>query len=88
MEFCIDSAELRKALEKIEAAEERGFYHCLAVFCFSHAGHMLDENRAVYVDLCERAGSPTGSQFDWGRGQGITRRFRFVDGKLVADTTP
>jgi len=82
MEFCIDAAELRKALKEIEAAEAHGFMHCLAVAKLTSAGYMLNECRASYDSLLERA-HPTDGRFDWGRFQGVTRRNRFVDGKLI-----
>lgn len=83
MDFCISSLELRKALVAIEAAEKNGFDYCLAVFQMSSAGPMLDQYRATYYsDLIEKA-DPTDDNLDWGRFQGVTRRNKFVDGKLV-----
>ncbi len=82
MEFCIDAEQLRKALAEIEAAEKNGFMYCLAVFRFSQTGQMLDQNRAVYSDLCEKA-HPTDGNLDWGRFQSVTKRNKFVRGKLV-----
>ncbi len=82
MDFCISSFELRKALETIEAAEKNGFDYCLAVFQMSSAGPMLDQCRATFSDLIEKA-DPTDPNLDWGRFQGVSRRNKFVDGELV-----
>lgn len=82
MNFCIDAEQLRKALAEIEAAEKNGFMHCLAVFRMASAGQMLDQNRAEYSDMIEKA-HPTNGRFDWGRFQGVTRLNRFENGKLV-----
>lgn len=88
MYFCIDATQLRKALAEIEAAEANGFMHCLAVFRMASAGHMLDDNRAEYSDLIEKA-DPTNGHLDWGRFQSVTKRNRFVDGYLVPlDASP
>jgi len=81
MEFCITAGELRKALAEIEQAEKNGFFHCLGVFKFSQAGQMIDQNRAVYSDLLEKA-HPTDGNLNWGRFQGVTRRNKFIKGKL------
>jgi hypothetical protein len=82
MEFCINGEQLRKALAEIEAAEKNGFMFCLAVFKITQAGYMLSDTRADYSDLCERA-HPTNENFDWGRFQGVSRRNKFKNGKLV-----
>ena len=82
MEFCIDATQLRRALADIENAEKNGFNHCLAVFRIISAGYMIDDTRANYSDLLERA-HPTDGSLNWGRFQGITRDNQFVDGKLV-----
>lgn len=82
MELCISADDLRKAIIDIEKAEANGFMHCLAVFKMTSAGRNLDECRAEYSDLSERA-HPTDANFNWGRFQGVTRRNKFVDGKLV-----
>lgn len=81
MSFCIGADALRAALADIEAAEKNGFHHCLAVFDVAQAGRMLDDCRAVYSDLIEKA-HPTNPSLNWGRFQGVTRRHRFVDGRL------
>jgi len=81
-EFCISGEELRKALREIEKAEKNGFYHCLAVFELSSVGYMLSDCRLTFSDLWERA-HPSDLTLDWGRCQGITRRYKFKDGKLV-----
>ncbi len=82
MDFCITAEQLRAALKDIEAAEANGFHHCLAVFRLPAAGPMLDQNRAEYSDLIEKA-HPTDGSLDWGRGQDVTRRHRFEGGRLV-----
>jgi hypothetical protein len=87
MMFCIDAAQLRRALVDIEAAEKNGFMHCLAVLNLTQAGPMLDDCRVEYSDLCERA-HPTDGGFNWGRFQGVTRKNRFVNGKLVPIKQP
>jgi len=82
MDFVITAEQLRVALKEIEAAEANGFHHCLAVFRMSTAGPMLDQNRAEYSDMIEKA-HPTDGRLDWGRFQGVTRRHRFESGELV-----
>lgn len=81
MEFCISPDELRKALKEIETAEKNGFNYCLSIFRFVSAGSMIDENLAEYTDMIEKA-HPTDGRFDWGRGQGVTKRNKYVGGKL------
>lgn len=82
MELCISAEELRKALAQIEEAEKNGFMHCLGVFKITQAGYMLDQCRATYSDLLERAHPQDGS-LNWGRFQSVSKRHRFEDGKLV-----
>jgi len=82
MEFCIDTNNLRKALSEIERAENNGFDYCLAIFRFAKAGRMLDDNIAEYSDLIEKA-HPTDGHLDWGRGQDITKNYKFINGKPV-----
>jgi len=81
MQFCVDAEQLRKALAAIEAAEKNGFMHCLAVMEMSSAGAMIDECRASYTDLLERA-HPTNGHLNWGRFQRVSARNTFKDGKL------
>ena len=81
MNFCITGDQLRKALADIDAAEKNGFMHCLAVFDITQAGKMIDECRAEYSDLVEKA-HPTDGNFNWGRFQGVTRKHRFENGRL------
>ena len=87
MMLCIDAAELRKALAEIEAAEKNGFMYCLAVYKMAQAGPMLDECRAVYSDLLERA-HPTNSNYNWGRFQRVTQTHRFRNDTLVPIKQP
>jgi hypothetical protein len=82
MNFCIDAEQLRKALAEIEAADKNGFKHCLAVFYMESAGRMIDQNRAAYSDLVERA-HPTDPAFNWGRFQAVSRYNQFINGELV-----
>ncbi len=82
MSMSIGADELRKALADIEQAEANGFMHCLAVFDMASAGPMLDNCRAKYSDLLEKA-HPTDGNFNWGRFQRVTRRHKFADGELV-----
>jgi hypothetical protein len=82
MDFCITGKELRRALKDIKVAEKNGFDHCLAVFKIVRAGHMLEDTRAEYSDLIEKA-HPTDGYLNWGRFQGVTTRNKFKNGKLV-----
>lgn len=82
MEICIDATELRKALADIEAAEKNGFMHCLAVLRLSSAGYNLDQCRVQYDSMIEKA-HPTDGNLNWGRFQGVTKRNKFKNGKLV-----
>lgn len=84
MELCINAEQLRKALADIEAAEERGFMFCLAVFKMSAAGPSISDCRADYSDMIERA-HPTDGKQDWGRFQSVSKRAQFIDGELVYD---
>jgi len=79
--WCINAEQLRKALKEIEIAERNGFDCCLAVFVPTSAGRALDQCKLEYSDLVERA-HPTRCH-NWGRGQNITKRFRFASGHLV-----
>ena len=87
MFFCIDAKQLRAALAEIEAAEKNGFHHCLAVFRLARVGNMLDACRADYSDLLERA-SDTDKSLDWGRFQGVSRKFTFDGAKLAPIDRP
>jgi len=82
MNFSIGAEELRKALAEIEAAEKNGFMHCQAVLKFKRLGHCNAWIELAYSDLWEKA-KPNDGKFDWGRGQGVTLRNKFVEGKLV-----
>ena len=82
MEFCIKAHQLRAALKRIEAAEANGFHYCEAVFQVTSCGRCLDECQATYSDLYEKA-HPTDANLDWGRGQGVTQRNKFIDGTVV-----
>lgn len=70
----ISQTEIDKAVADIDEAERRGFMHCMAVF-----------NRAnEYDGLWERA-HPWDESLNWGRGQELTKRSFFRDGKVVPD---
>lgn len=69
----IPPEERDKGRAEIERAESRGFMFCDAVF--------VDR---VYYDLHER-GAPDDPKLDWGRGQHVTERKFWRDGKLVPD---
>jgi len=82
IEMVITAAELRKALSVIEAAEKNGFMFCLSVVKLSSVGPRLDQCLLQYNDLIEKA-HPTDGKLDWGRGQCVTKSFKFKNGKLV-----
>ena len=77
-----NAEQLRKALKDIEKAEANGFMYCQAVFHLKSYGASIDKCIIEYDDLCEKA-HPTNRSLDWGRGQGVTERNRFEDGKLI-----
>jgi len=78
--IAINAQELRKALAEIEKAEANGFMFCEAVF----NGDSIRQAFVVasYSDFMEKA-HPTDERLNWGRGQRITRRFKFNGGKLI-----
>ena len=80
MLFTIGAAELRRALEAIEAAERNGFMYCEAVL--DSDSMLLSGLRLRYSDIWEKA-HPTDRALDWGRYQGVSRRYRFADGVLL-----
>lgn len=82
LDYTIDAEQLRKALAEIERAEKNGFMYCLAVFRMSITGDSITEWRGNYTDLVEAA-HPTDGRFRWGRGQDITKRYRWKNGKLI-----
>lgn len=87
MDFCIDGAQLRKALAEIESAEKNGFDHCLAVFSMTAVGETISDVRASYSDLLER-GHPTDARLNWGRFQLVSKRNKLIGGELVPITKP
>ena len=87
MELCIDHNELKKAVSKIKKAEKNGFYCCLAIFKITHAGSMLHDCTAEFNGIIEMA-SAVNDKLNWGRGQGITERYKFKDGTLIPINTP
>lgn len=83
--FKIKAADLRMALAEISAAEKNGFKFCEAVFNPIEAdGHWVSLS---YSDMIEKA-HPTDRNLDWGRFQGVTRRNKFKNGKIVPVTPP
>ena len=78
----VNAEQLRKALKEIEEAEANGFMYCQAVFHLKSYGASIDNCIIEYDDLCEKA-HPTKASLDWGRGQGVTKRKKFKDGKLI-----
>lgn len=82
MEFCITEKQLRLALKDINHAKRNGFHHCVPVFQFVSASGMIEDCKANYTDLIEKA-HPLDDSLNWGRMQYVTHRNRFVNGKLV-----
>lgn len=82
IQFTITADQLRKALKDLEQAEKNGFMYCLSVFQLTSAGTCLDNCKAEYSDLSERA-HPTDGNFNWGRFQNVSGRHTFKNGKLV-----
>jgi len=82
MDFCISGEELKKALKDIRIAEKNGFKCCLSVFKLIQCGWSITECRAAYSDIVEQASWDDGS-LQWGRHQGVTKRFKFKNNKLV-----
>lgn len=74
--------QLRKALKEIEKAEANGFMYCLAVFHLKEYGSSILDCKIEFDDICEKA-HPTNGSLNWGRGQKVTERNKFVDGKLI-----
>ncbi len=77
-----NAKQLRKALKDIEKAEANGFMYCQAVFHLKSYGASIDKCIIEYDDICEKA-HPTNGSLEWGRGQRVTERNRFEDGKLI-----
>jgi hypothetical protein len=74
--------ELRKALKEIESAEANGFNYCLAVFHLKEYGSKITDCKIEFDDLCEKA-HPKDMKLNFGRGQRITERYKFVDNNLI-----
>lgn len=77
-----NSEQLRKALKDIERAEKNGFMHCQAVFHLISYGASISDCLIEFDDLIEKA-DPTNPRLNWGRGQAVTKRNRFENGKLT-----
>jgi hypothetical protein len=77
-----NAEQLRNALKEIERAEANGFNYCLAVFHLKEYGDHITDCKIEFDDLCERA-HPTDGKLNWGRGQRVSQRHKFVDGKLI-----
>ena len=80
MKIQITGDELRKALKDIEEAEKHGFMFCEAVFNSTQRNEYWTV--ATYSDMWEKA-HPTDGSLDWGRGQNVTKRSYFKDGKVI-----
>jgi hypothetical protein len=78
----VDAKQLRKALKEIKRAESNGFDHCLAVFDLKKYGEKVSDCKIEFIDLIEKA-HPKKDKLNWGRGQRVTHRYKFVDGELV-----
>lgn len=83
VEVCATKGQLLLALAKIEEAERSGFMHCEAMFKVSVIPARVDERKLYYSDLYEKA-HPTDGHLNWGRWQDVTKRYWFLDGKLVS----
>jgi len=77
-----NAEQLRKALNEIEKAEKNGFNYCLAVFHMKEYGASISDCKIEFDDIYEKA-HPTDGSLNWGRGQNVTKRYKFIDGKLV-----
>jgi len=77
-----NAEQLRKALKQIERAESNGFNYCLAVFDLVECGSSVSDCKIEFDGILEKA-HPTDGNLNWGRGQRVTERNRFVDGKLI-----
>lgn len=77
-----NAEQLRKALNEINRAEKNGFNYCLAVFHMKEYGRSISDCKIEFDDIWEKA-HPTDGRLDWGRGQNVTKRNKFIDGKLV-----
>lgn len=82
MDFKIPMEEINKALAEIDIAEQNGFHFCEPVFEIEYCGDWLDKRKAKYKELIEKA-HPTDPNLDWGRGQDVTKKCKFIEGKLV-----
>lgn len=78
--YKINASELRKALEDIKLAEKNGFMFCEAVF--KPCGIDMAFTELDYSDMIEKA-HPTNNKLNWGRFQGVSRKNKFKNGKLV-----
>jgi hypothetical protein len=80
-EICLCASEIKKAYKEITRAEKAGFAFCEAVFSIRQGwnSHWITGD---YIELLEKA-HPTDGHLDWGRGQNMTKRYKFKNGKLV-----
>ena len=76
-----NAEQLRKALKEIEKAEDNGFMFCKAVFHLKTYGANISECKIEFDDICEKA-HPTNESLDWGRGQKVSQRNKFINGEL------
>ena len=76
-----DAEQLRKALKEIEKAEANGFMFCKAVFHLKTYGNKISECKIEFDDISEKA-HPTCGSLNWGRGQRVSQRNKFINGEL------
>ena len=79
MEISLTKYELEKALTAIKEAENNGFNFCEGVFQVVGMHGLIGIGK--YSDLWEKA-HPTDPSLNWGRFQSVTKRKKFIDGKL------
>ena len=80
MLFKTNAKELKKALKDIELAEKHGFMFCEAVFDLKQEDTSWEVG--TYSDLIEKA-HPTDGSLNWGRGQSVSKRNYFKNGKVI-----
>jgi len=80
MDCTITEKELKKALKQINRAKKNGFHYCEGVF----RGYAFDGGlvKLVYSDLFEKA-HPTDGNYNYGRGQSVSKYYTFQNGQLI-----
>jgi len=90
IEFYVCEDELRKALEALEKAKERGFVSSDAIFELKRVGEgdfttIVDQNNSVFKEQVILKAHPSDSNENWGRVSLQTMKYyRLVDG-VIAD---